>query len=88
MPDADIPPLADIERSEFARARLPMSSGAARILAEGNARQTALEAAAAALSNRRDIRMGADSAEDRLALAAQLYTPVTCTTRARTARPW
>ncbi len=77
MPDADIPPLADIERSEFARARLPMSSGAARILAEGNARQTALEAAAAALSNRRDIRMGADSAEDRLALAAQLYTPVT-----------
>lgn len=77
MPDADIPPLADIERSEFARARLPMSSGAARILAEGNARQTALEAAADALPNRRDIRMGADSAEDRLALAAQLYTPVT-----------
>jgi hypothetical protein len=77
MSDADIPPLADIERSEFARARLPMSSGAARILAEGNARQTALEAAADALPNRRDIRMGADSAEDRLALAAQLYTPVT-----------
>ncbi|SCM72947.1 conserved exported hypothetical protein [uncultured Desulfovibrio sp.] len=77
MPDADIPPLADIERSEFARARLPMSSGAARILAEGNARQTALEAAADALPNRRDIRMGADSAEERLALAAQLYTPVT-----------
>lgn len=53
-----------------------MSSGAARILAEGNARQSALEAAAAALPNRRDIRMGADSAEERLALAAQLYTPV------------
>lgn len=77
MPDADIPPLTDIERSEFARARLPMSNGAARILAEGNARQTALEAAADALPNRRDIRMGADSAEDRLALAAQLYTAVT-----------
>lgn len=76
-PDADVPPLADIERSEFARARVPMSSGAARILAEGNARQAALEAAAAALPNRRDIRMGADNAEERLALAAQLYTHVT-----------
>ena len=76
MPDADGPPLVDITRSEFARARIPMSSGAARILAEGNARHAALEAAAAALPNRRDIRMGADSAEERLALAAQLYTPV------------
>ncbi|WP_291303102.1 hypothetical protein [Desulfovibrio sp. MES5] len=76
LPDADVPPLANIERSEFARPRIPMSSGAARILAEGNARHAALEAAAAALPNRRDIRMGADSAEERLALAAQLYTPV------------
>lgn len=73
--DAVVPPLADIEHSELARERTPLNSAAARILAEGNARMSALAAAADALPNRRDIRMGAISADDRLALAAQLYRP-------------
>ncbi|MFT4302103.1 MAG: hypothetical protein QM579_10145 [Desulfovibrio sp.] len=74
--DAAAPPLADIEHSELARARTPLNSTAARILAEGNARMAALAAAADALPNRRDIRMGAINADERLALAAQLYRPV------------
>lgn len=75
-PDAAAPPLADIEHRELARARTPLNSGVARILAEGNARMAALATAADALPNRRDIRMGAISADERLVLAAQLYSPV------------
>ena len=73
--DHAVAPLADVERSELARARAPLNSAVARILAEGNARMSALAAAADALPNRRDIRMGAISADERLALVAQIYRP-------------
>ena len=54
----------------------PLSSVASRECAEAAARMEALHAAAAALPDRRDIRMGLDDADARLALVAQLYTTV------------
>ena len=47
-----------------------------RLCAEAAAQLKALHAAATQLPNRRDIRMGIADAEDRTALAAELYTPL------------
>ena len=47
-----------------------------RLCAEATAELQALHAAAAQLPNRRDIRMGIADAADRIALAAELYTPL------------
>lgn len=52
----------------------PMTVKAARACARATAWLAALRKAAAALPDRREIRMGAVSASERLALAAQLYT--------------
>ena len=65
-----------IVRSEAVALRPPLSHGAGLILAGARARLQALRDAAEALPNRRDIRMGAVNAEERLALAAHLYTAV------------
>lgn len=68
--------VSPIERSESIALRPPLSHASGLALAGGNARLRALRAAAEALPNRRDIRMGAVRAEERLALAAHLYKAV------------
>lgn len=68
--------VSPIERSETVAVRPPLGQAAGLALAEGRARLLALRAAAESLPNRRDIRMGAVNAEERLALAAHLYKAV------------
>ena len=68
--------VSPIERSETVVVRPPLSHASGLALAGGRARLRALRAAAEALPNRRDIRMGAVRAEERLALAAHLYRAV------------
>ena len=54
----------------------PLPPHVQRLCAEAAAQLQALHAAAAQLPNRRDIRMGITEAEERTALAAELYTPL------------
>ncbi|MTJ94171.1 MAG: translation initiation factor IF-2 [Desulfovibrio sp.] len=54
----------------------PLPPHVQRLCAEAAAQMEALHAAAARLPNRRDIRMGITDADDRTALAAELYTPL------------
>ena len=54
----------------------PLPPHVQRLCAEAAAQLKALHAAATQLPNRRDIRMGIADAEDRTALAAELYTPL------------
>ena len=54
----------------------PLPPHVQRSCAEAAAQLQALHAAAAQLPNRRDIRMGITEAEERTALAAELYTPL------------
>ena len=54
----------------------PLPPHVQRLCAEAAAELQALHAAAAQLPNRRDIRMGIADADDRTALAAELYTPL------------
>lgn len=54
----------------------PLPPHVLRLCAEAAAQLQALHAAAAQLPNRRDIRMGITEAEDRTALAAEMYTPL------------
>ena len=68
--------VSPIERSETVAVRPPLGVAAGLALAGGRARLQALRAAAESLPNRRDIRMGAVNAEERLALAAHLYKAV------------
>lgn len=68
--------VSPIERSETVAVRPPLGQAAGLALAEGRARLLALRTAAESLPNRRDIRMGAVNAEERLALAAHLYKAV------------
>ena len=55
----------------------PLPPHVQRLCAEAAALLEALHAAAAALPNRRDIRMGITDVNDYAALAAELYTPLT-----------
>ena len=54
----------------------PLPPHLQRLCAEATAQLEALRTAAARLPNRRDIRMGVADAEERTALAAELYTPL------------
>ena len=54
----------------------PLPPHLLRLCAEATAHIEALHAASARLPNRRDIRMGVADAEERTALAAELYTPL------------
>lgn len=54
----------------------PLPPHVQRLCAEAAAQLQALHAAAVQLPNRRDIRMGITEAEERTALAAELYTPL------------
>ena len=54
----------------------PLPPHVQRLCAEAAAQLQALHAAAAQLPNRRDIRMGITDAQERTALAAELYTPL------------
>ena len=54
----------------------PLPPHVQRLCAEAAAQLEALHEAAARLPNRRDIRMGVADADERTALAAELYTPL------------
>ena len=54
----------------------PLPPHVQRLCAEATAQLEALRVAAARLPNRRDIRMGITDADERTALAAELYTPI------------
>ena len=70
-----LPLISPVSRSSQCPAA-PLPPHVQRLCAEAAAQLQALHAAAAQLPNRRDIRMGITEAEERTALAAELYTPL------------
>jgi len=64
----------------------PLPPHVQRLCAEATAQLEALHTAAASLPNRRDIRMGITDADERTALAAELYTPLIENEHAATAQ--
>ncbi len=73
---APLPLPTPVIRSAYCPAT-PLPPHAQRLCAEASALLEALHAAAAALPNRRDIRMGITDFNEYTALAAELYTPLT-----------
>ena len=70
-----LPLISPVSRSSQCPAA-PLPPHVQRLCAEAAAQLQALHAAAAQLPNRRDIRMGITDAQERTALAAELYTPL------------
>ena len=70
-----LPLISPVSRSSQCPAA-PLPPHVQRLCAEAAAQMQVLHAAAAQLPNRRDIRMGITDAQERTALAAELYTPL------------